>query len=241
MAKSYLETICIGFDTRPAEVQAYAIARNTIKRHLTLQCHIQPLIMSQLVAAGLYKRDTGIVDGRLFDRISNAPMSTQFALTRFLIPHIVQDGYALFVDCDVMARVNISLIMKEIDPDKAVSVVKHRYNVTETTKMDGQIQTSYERKNWSSVVVWNVRHPANDRLTLERINTERGLWLHQFSWLDDNEIGELDPKWNFIVGHSDKSIDPALVHFSDGVPSMAGYETCDYADEWFEELRKWAK
>lgn len=241
MVHNYLQSICIGFDPRPAEVQAYAIARHTIRRHLTLGCHIQPLIMSDLIRCGLYQRTTDIIDGKLFDRISNAPMSTQFALTRFLVPHIVDEGYALFVDADVMARRNISRIMKEIDPDMAVSVVKHRYDVTGATKMDGQIQTAYERKNWSSVVVWNVRHPANERLTLERINTERGLWLHQFSWLDDNEIGELDPTWNYLVGHSDRTIDPALVHFSDGIPSMPGYETCEYAQEWRAELRRWAK
>lgn len=241
MAKDFLRSVCIGFDSRPVQVQAYAVARETIKSRLSLPCHIRPLIMSELVDAGLYTRPTDVVQGRLVDRISGAPMSTEFALTRFLVPHLVDEGYALFVDADVMARTNVSAIMKEIDPDKAVSVVKHRYDVTSSVKMDNQVQTSYERKNWSSVVVWNVRHPSNDRLTLERINTERGLWLHQFSWLDDNEVGELDPKWNYIVSHSDPAIDPAIVHFSNGIPTMAGYETCEYADEWFCQLRRWAK
>jgi hypothetical protein len=29
--------------------------------------------------------------------------------------------------------------------------------------MDGQAQTRYARKNWSSVMVFNCDHPANER------------------------------------------------------------------------------
>jgi lipopolysaccharide biosynthesis glycosyltransferase len=236
-----LDSIFIGFDIRPAEVQAYAVARNSIRRRLNLPIPIRPLILSELQKCGLYKRPIDINDGRLFDRISLAPMSTEFAITRFLIPHLVQNDYALFVDADVLARENVAKIMNDVDPTKAVSVVKHKYDVSTTTKMDGQIQTSYERKNWSSVVVWNTSHKSHSHLTLDRINGVRGLWLHQFSWLDDSEIGELDPKWNFLVGHTDRSHQPALVHFTDGIPSMDGYRDCEYADLWFEELNHWAR
>jgi len=37
-----------------------------------------------------------------------------------------------------------------------------------------------------------------------------------------------------------QDIDPAIVHFTDGVPDMPGYETAAYADEWREELEEWA-
>lgn len=235
-----LDAIFIGFDSRPVEVVSYAIARASIRRRLNLPITIRPIVLREMIDRGLYYRPTETVDGRLFDKISLAPMSTEFALTRFLVPHLTH-GYALFVDADVMARSNIAQIMKEIDPSKAVSVVKHQYDVSTTTKMDGQIQTSYARKNWSSVVVWNVDHPANSALTLDRINGVRGLWLHQFTWLDDNQIGELDPKWNFLVGNTDRSTQPHLVHFTDGIPLMKGYEKCEFADEWFEELNNWAR
>jgi len=107
--------------------------------------------------------------------------------------------------------------------------------------MDGQVQTSYERKNWSSVVIWNCNHPKTRMLTPELVNTKRGLWLHQFQWLDDDEIGELDPRWNWLVGHSDPAIKPGLVHFTEGVPSMPGYEHCDYAQNWWDEVEDFAR
>ncbi len=238
-----LGSIFIGFDNRPTEIVSYAVARNSIRRRLNLQIPIRPLLLQELQESGLYSRDTKRIDGRLFDTISIAPMSTEFALTRFLVPYLAdrEFDYALFVDADVMARDNIARIMDDIDPSKAVSVVKHRYDVSSTTKMDGQIQTSYERKNWSSVVVWNVNHPANSALTLDRINGVRGLWLHQFSWLDDSQIGELDPKWNFLVGHTDRSVQPHLVHFTDGIPLMEGYANSEFAEEWFKELNHWVR
>ena len=42
------------------------------------------------------------------------------------------------------------------DDQFAVMVVKHDHQPTETTKMDGQLQTVYARKNWSSVILWNL-------------------------------------------------------------------------------------
>jgi hypothetical protein len=104
--------------------------------------------------------------------------------------------------------------------------------------MDGQIQTAYARKNWSSVCVFNCDHPANRALTVDLVNTLPGRDLHRFCWLADNEIGALDPKWNWLAGHSDAAIDPAIVHFTDGVPSMPGYEDAPFADEWFAHLKQ---
>jgi len=64
--------------------------------------------------------------------------------------------------------------------------------------------------------------------------------LHRFCWLEDEEIGELDPAWNYLVGHTKDVPDPHLVHFTDGVPFMKGYEHCEYADEYRRELELWA-
>jgi hypothetical protein len=126
------------------------------------------------------------------------------------------------------------------DPAKAVMVVKHNHQpIDGSTKMDGQIQTSYPRKNWSSVCAFNCDHPANRALTFDMVNTAQGRDLHRFTWLQDNEIGELPAQWNWLVGHSDPAVDPSLVHFTDGIPTMPGYENCAFADEWRRELRRW--
>ena len=74
---------------------------------------------------------------------------------------LAQTGWALFVDCDVVFRG--SPLAMPLDDSKAVMVVKHRPLPAEGTKMDGQAQQAYSRKNWSSVIAFNCDHPANRR------------------------------------------------------------------------------
>lgn len=235
MASECLSTekqIWIGFDPRPAEVEAFAVARQSIKRRLSEPIVIHSLNLTALRAAGLYWRPTSRQDGRLWDEISGAPMSTAFAISRFLVPYLAGRGWALFVDCDVMARVDLVELFALADPEKACMCVKHEYTPKAERKMDGQPQLAYARKNWSSVVLWNCEHPKTKFLTPEVINTVKGLSLHQFSWLEDDDIGSLDAGWNHLVGDSRPNPDAKLVHFTNGSPNMAGHEDCEFADEW---------
>ena len=50
---------------------------------------------------------------------------------------------------------------------------QHDYQPKESTKMDGQRQTVYPRKNWSSMMLVNCSHPANKELTKELVNDEK--------------------------------------------------------------------
>jgi hypothetical protein len=120
--------------------------------------------------------------------------------------------------------------------------VKHQFAPPAGVKMDGQRQTQYSRKNWSSFLIFNCGHPSNRCLTssVDMANTLPGRDLHRFCWLRDDEIGEIDASWNFLVGHSDPEIDPDVVHFTDGVPDMPGYENVPFADEWRGERNRWA-
>jgi hypothetical protein len=231
------KTIWIGFDPRPAEVQAFAVARHSIRKWLTEPIAINALNLSTLRNAGLYWRPTERRDQQLWDVISNAPMATAFAISRFLVPYLSQSGLALFVDCDVMARADLVQLFDAYDYERrpACMVVKHDYAPKTDTKMQGQAQIPYARKNWSSVVLWNCDHPKTKILTPDVINSARGLWLHQFSWLHDDDIGDLNPCWNYLVGDSPPNSDPKLVHFTNGSPNMAGHEACEFADEWRAE------
>ena len=232
-------SIWIGYD--PREAGAYAVARNSIEAHTLSQIPIRGVILDDLREQGLYRRPTSRNDGRLWDDISEAPMATEFACSRFLVPHLANDGWALFVDCDVLVRKNLDRIFSLADPSKAVMVVKHNHQPHEGgLKMDGQAQLRYARKNWSSVCLWNADHPANKALTINMINSVPGRDLHAFSWLQDDLIGELPAQWNWLVGHSDPAIDPAIVHFTDGIPTMPGYENCAFAADWRRELKRWA-
>jgi lipopolysaccharide biosynthesis glycosyltransferase len=231
-------SVWIGFD--PREAAAFAVAKESMRKHMIQPIPIRGIMLDKLREDGLYTRRTERRDGRLWDEISEAPMSTEFAISRFLTPHLAKEGWALFTDCDVMARKSLVRLFDLADPKYAIMCVKHRHDPPEGEKMDGQIQTRYFRKNWSSVMLFNCAHPANRLLTVEMINERPGRELHAFCWLEDREIGELPAEWNYLVGHTQTNAEPALVHFTDGIPSMPGYEKVPYADEWRSSLRRWA-
>lgn len=234
------KSIWIGFD--PREAPAFAVTRHSLKRNIPSNWPVLGLVLSDLREKGLYTRPTEMRDGRMWDTISGAPMATEFACSRFLVPHLARSGLALFMDCDMLVRAPLAPLFDHAarNPKFAVFCVKHDHRPKETTKMDSQVQTVYPRKNWSSFCIFQVDHPANRALTVEMVNALPGRDLHRFCWLNDEEIGELPPEWNFLVGHTDQKIEPKVVHFTDGVPSMAGYENCDYAAEWRDELSRWA-
>lgn len=231
-------SIWIGFD--PREAAAFAVARETIRWCSGDDVPVYGIVLSEMVDRGLYRRPTERREGRLYDVISEHPMATEFAISRFLTPLLARRGLALFMDCDVLVRRDIRTIFDGLDPDKAVHVVKHHHEPTELTKMDGQAQSRYARKNWSSVMVFNCDHPANKTLTVDLINSVPGRDLHRFCWLADEEIGELGVECNWLVGHSPPHPDPMIVHLTDGIPTMPGYENVEYADEWRAALVRWA-
>lgn len=257
-------TIYIGFD--PREIDAFIVARQTFTR-MANPIPVKGLVLSDLQRAGLYDRPMHRDEhGRLIDEISDHPMSTEFAISRFIVPFLVKTGWVLFADCDMMARGNLMHLMEWVartHDDKAVVCVKHDHVPDNIYKMDGQVQSRYARKNWSSFMLINCDHPANRPLmTSERLYTSRGTLsdiarpvlvnklpgrdLHRFCWLEDygnsdKLIGELDPGWNYLVGHTTGVRHVNNVHWTDGVPSMKGYENAEYADEWRAELMRWAR
>src|SRR5512139_605026 len=239
-------SIWIGYDSREAE--AFAVARESIARRITAKAvPINGIMLDDVKSRGLYWRPTTKRDGKLWDVISGAPMSTEFAISRFLTPHLAtQGGLALFMDCDMLVRGNFMRLFNEIHDrraeGRALWCVKHNHAPSNLTKMDDQVQTTYPRKNWSSLMVFDCDHAANKRLSLEAINAARGLDLHQFYWLDDSEIGPIDSKWNYLVGHTDlpDEIEPKVVHYTDGGPWFGDkFKGLPYADEWQSELRRW--
>lgn len=235
------QSIYIGYD--PREIDAYIVARETAKRNAR-PIPVHGLILQDLTTLGLYKRPIERLDGRLFDVISGKAMSTEFALTRFLVPHLAGAGWALFMDCDMMIRGNLSGLFNRVSrmTDKAVVCVKHDHRPSSSLKMDGQVQSGYPRKNWSSFMFFNCGHPSNQKLTLDLVNTAKGLDLHQFCWLEDHEIGEIGEEWNCLIGYTNPGHAEVMnAHFTEGIPSMPGHENDLFADEWRAELLKWAR
>ena len=229
-----LEMVC-GYDDR--EEIGYAVAESSARRRSSqLICPIA-LEESAVRNCGLYTRQHEYRNGQLWDVISDAPMSTSFACSRFLVPWIARHQWTLWCDfADMLFLADPAELFALADPRYAVMVVKHQYVPTEQVKMDGQQQTVYARKNWSSVILWNWQHPGNAKLTLHMVNTLPGRDLHRFCWLEDHEIGELPTEWNYLVGVTPMTIKPKLLHFTLGIPTMPGCEDSPWADVWKQEL-----
>ncbi|WP_051677258.1 hypothetical protein [Bradyrhizobium sp. URHD0069] len=237
-------SVWLGWD--PREASAFAVARKSCRHHLTRPIPIYGLLLDDLIGMGLYQRPieyraSAADKPVMWDVVSDAPQSTEHANSRFFVPMLAKTGWALFCDGDVMFRGNVARLFDQLSPDKAVYCVWHNHDPKPGIKMDNQVQTSYGRKNWSSVIAFNCDHPANKALTLDVLNKTPGRDLHRLFWLADSDIGELDQAWNYLVGHTDPEISATIAHFTSGIPDMPGYEDCQYADEWRMQLADWAR
>ena len=212
--------VFIGFD--PREAIAYDVLAHSIRRQASLPVSIQPLVQQELRDGGLYNRERGPTE------------STEFSLTRFLVPALAgYRGWSVFMDCDMLCRADIAGLAALASADKAVHVVKHDYIPKTERKFLDQVQTKYARKNWSSVMLFN-----NERcraLSADYVNSASGLELHRFKWVDDALVGDLPTEWNWLVTEYDYNPAAKLVHYTLGGPWFDAYRDCDYAGEWFEE------
>lgn len=216
--------VFVGYDSR--EQIAYDVCEYSILKY-NRNARVIPLKQDDLREKKVYWRD-------------NDPLSsTEFTFTRFLVPHLCDyKGWAIFVDCDFLFQVNIEEIFALVDDRYAAMVVKHDYNPPEGVKMDGQKQLAYPRKNWSSMILWNCGHPNNQKLTPELVNKETGQFLHRFTWLKDDMIGELNCQYNWLVNHYHEPKDgkPKLIHYTEGGPWFDNYKHCEYGYHW-ERMR----
>lgn len=225
--------IFIGHDRR--EQAAYDVAVKSLRRFQPDVAFL-PLQLDRLAAVGLLRRSMDM-RGQMYDLPSNAPCATEFAISRFLVPILCQSGWALFVDCDVVFLADPGELFALADPSKAVMVVQHHNGHVAGTKMDGQMQQLYARKNWSSVCMYNCDHPSNLRLSLQDVNERPGRDLHRFYWLDDSEIGELPPEWNWLVGVQPKPEHPKIAHYTLGGPWLPTWKGAEHDDLWLEASR----
>jgi hypothetical protein len=211
--------VFIGYD--PREAVAFSVLAFSIQRHASQPVSIAPLMLGQL--------------GSVLTRERHPLQSTDFSFSRFLAPYLSgYSGWSIFMDCDMLMREDIANLWRLRDERYAVMVVKHDHVPKETTKFLGEPQSRYEKKNWSSVMLFN--NARCRALTPDYVNRASGLELHQFKWLaDDALIGALPERWNHLVGYNLRSQDAALVHYTLGGPYFPEYADCEYAVEWREE------
>ena len=211
--------VFIGFDER--EDVAASVLAHSIHRHASQPVSVTPVMLTQL--RDVYRRDV------------NPLQSTAFSFSRFLTPYLCgYQGWAVFMDCDMLVLDDIASLWALRDERYAVQVVKHVHVPKEDVKFLGAVQTKYEKKNWSSGMLMNCARCT--ALTPDYVNRATGLELHQFKWLgNDDLIGEIPDRWNHLVGYDAPRADAALVHYTIGGPYFKEYEGCEYAREWWQE------
>lgn len=216
--------VFVGYDSR--ETIAYEVCAHSLERRASIPVDVRPIVQEEMRRQGLYWR-------------AHDPLaSTEFTYTRFLTPYLAgYQGWAIFCDCDFLWLADIADLVALADPTKAVMCVHHDHRPIETVKMDGQTQTTYPRKNWSSLMLFNCAHPSVRQLTPEAANAETGAYLHRMQWAADEEIGAVPEGWNWLEGSCSRPArgQPEVVHFTRGGPWFDNWQDVDYGELWLAE------
>ncbi len=213
--------IVVGFDQK--EAVAYHVFCQSILDKASLPCEFLPLAENTLAE---YKE-------------THKDGSNKFIYSRFLTPYLKKfTGWAIFADGDMICNVDIKELWEKRDPTKAVQVVKHNYKTKRNIKYLGNKNEDYPRKNWSSLILWNCEHPKNKILMPQFIQSQPGSYLHRFSWLDDDEIGELNKDWNWLAIEYPDSESAKLIHYTLGTPCFQEFRDTEMSGKWIDQYQK---
>lgn len=216
-----LNNVFIGFDQK--EAIAYHCFVQSLIDNSTIPLSITPLAENNL---DIYEEKHS--DG-----------SNKFTYSRFLVPYLMNfKGWAVYFDGDMICVNDVRQLLNNIDKKFAVLVVKHEYKTKQEKKYFGQRNENYPRKNWSSVIIWNCEHPKNKLLTPNFISNRDGAFLHRFKWLQDDEIGEIDKKWNWLAIEYPKISEPNLIHYTLGTPCFQEYKDTSMSDYWIKTFNR---
>jgi len=207
----------VGYDER--EAIAYHVFCHSVIKNTSIPVKITPLVLSQLKEFNETHQDR----------------SNDFVYSRFLTPYLNEfDGWAIFADGDMICQADLKELIGMADPNKALMVVKHDYQTKASIKYLGNINENYPRKNWSSLILWNCSHPKHKILTPEFVSKQTGKFLHRFSWLDNNDIGELPVEWNWLACEYEKNTEAKLIHYTLGTPCFKDFRDTDMAEIWYD-------
>jgi lipopolysaccharide biosynthesis glycosyltransferase len=174
-----------------------------------------------------------------FDRPKGEYDSTEFSISRFLVPYLSNyEGWSLFIDNDMVVENDVAELLSLMSGNHTVRCTKHNQIVDSDVKFLGEKQTSYNMKNWTSVMMF--KNAYCKVLTPEYINNASGLALHQFKWLEniDKEVGEIPLEWNYLADVNSigqELVDkPSLIHYTEGGPFFKATKDCEYAQNWIK-------
>jgi len=213
--------IYIGFDQR--ESVAYHTFVQSLIDQSSIPLDITPLAVKNLKG---YKE-------------THKDKSNDFVYSRFLTPFLNDfSGWAIFADGDMICQTDIKKLLDLRDDSKALQVVKHDYKTKAYQKYLGNINQDYPRKNWSSVILWNCKHPKHKILTPDFISNQTGKYLHRFSWLDDDDIGELPKEWNWLATEYPNNEQANIIHYTLGTPCFRDYRDSEMAEIWLKKYNR---
>ena len=192
--------IYIGWDHR--QPISYNVLQHSILRRSGQPCSICPLVLGTLP----------------LDRVGLTP----FTFSRYLVPWLQGfEGWALFMDADILVLGDISELFDLADDKYAVMVSKNP-----------------RQFEWASVMLFNCGHPENKKLTPEWV-ADKNSNPFKFGWLgnglESDLVGDLPREWNHLVGYDEPRNDAKLVHYTMGIPPFPETEMCEYAQAWKEE------
>lgn len=187
---SELLRVFIGYDHR--QPVAFSTLTHSLAKHATKPLAITPLILGTMAL-----RRVGL---------------TPFTFSRFMVPQMSgYEGWALFLDIDMMARDDIAELFALADDRYAVMVVKNKL-----------------RFEWASLMLFNCA--KCHMLTDEYVETAEK--LHGIGWVAPELVGELPGEWNHLVGYDAPRPDAKMVHFTQGVPGFPETKDSEHGDEW---------
>lgn len=185
-----------------------------------------------------YKIGNEVLPNHIWWRERGELDSTSFSNCKFLVPSLSEfKGLSLFCDDDFLWLCDIQEIFNLYDPKYAVMVTQHNYVPKTKIKFNNTIQTNYDYKNWSSLMLFNAEHPYCQKLTTEAVNNNDALWLHQFKWLPKHLIGKIPLSYNHLIGEYPDAPAKAY-HYTLGGPWYENTRNCSYADLWLLEYNE---
>jgi lipopolysaccharide biosynthesis glycosyltransferase len=211
----------VGFDQR--EAIAYHTFTQSIIEKSSVPVSVTPLAINSLKN---YKEN-------------HTDRSNDFVYSRFLTPYLNNfQGWSIFADGDMICQADIKELWDLRDESKAVLVVKHNYQTKQNIKYLGNMNENYPKKNWSSLILWNCGHPKHKILTPEFISNQSGKYLHRFSWLDEEDIGELPIEWNWLAIEYPINASAKIIHYTLGTPCFKNYKDTDMAEIWINTYKR---
>jgi hypothetical protein len=71
-------------------------------------------------------------------------------------------------------------------------------------------------------------------LTPDFIQSQPGSFLHRFSWLSDDLIGELPVEWNWLAIEYPENPEAKIIHYTLGTPCFKDYSVESMSDIWYQ-------